>query len=60
MTDLPSPRKMGEHRGWEIYTAAPGSFSIRKAGQTQGPFASQEEAKAAIDLEEGKPRPEQR
>jgi hypothetical protein len=60
MTDLPSPRKVGEHRGWEIYTAAPGAFSIRKAGQTVGPFGSEQEAKAAIDLEEGKPSPAQR
>jgi hypothetical protein len=60
MTDLPSPRKVGEHRGWEIFTAAPDAFSIRKAGQTIGPFASRQQAEAAIDLEEGKARPEQR
>ena len=59
MTELPQPRKVGEHRGWEIYTAAPDTFSIRKAGQTVGPFPSQRAAEAAIDQEEGKPRPEQ-
>jgi hypothetical protein len=60
VNDLPSPRKVGEHRGWEIYTAAPETFSIRKGGQTVGPFRSQQEAEAAIDLEEGKARPSQR
>jgi hypothetical protein len=60
MTDLPAPRKVGEHRGWEIYTAAPDAFSIRKGGQTIGPFASRQQAEAAIDIEEGKPRPDQR
>jgi hypothetical protein len=59
VTELPSPRKVGEHRGWEIYTAAPDAFSIRRGGQTVGPFRSQQEAEAAIDQEEGKPRPEQ-
>jgi hypothetical protein len=57
MTDLPTPRKVGEYRGWEIFTAAPGAFSIRKAGQTVGPFRTQREAHDAIDLEEGKQRP---
>jgi hypothetical protein len=57
MTDLPAPHKVGEYRGWEIYTAAPGAFSIRKAGQTVGPFRSQREAQEAIDIEEGKQRP---
>ncbi len=55
-----APSKVGEHRGWEIFTAGPGTFSIRKGGQTVGPFDSQDEAKAAIDQEEGKPPPDQR
>ena len=51
-------RKVAEHAGWEIRRAAPGSFSIRRGGQTFGPYASVEEARAAIDAEEGKPRNE--
>lgn len=58
--NLPSPTKVGEHRGWEIYTAGPSSFSIRKGGQTVGPFDSESDAKAAIEHEEGEPRPEER
>jgi hypothetical protein len=50
--------KVDEYAGWEIHRAAPGSFSIRRAGQTFGPYASVEEARAAIDAEEGRPRDE--
>jgi hypothetical protein len=57
MSERRSPRKVGEYHGWEIFTAAPEAFSIRKAGQTIGPFRTQREAQDAIDVEEGKQRP---
>ncbi|HEX6241246.1 MAG TPA: hypothetical protein VFZ61_10150 [Polyangiales bacterium] len=50
--------RVSEHAGWEIHRAAPGSFSIRRGGQTFGPYDSLEGARAAIDAEEGKPRNE--
>jgi hypothetical protein len=49
--------KVAEHEGWEIVLAAPGSYSIRKAGQAIGPYRSIEEAKQAIDHEESKNLP---
>ena len=52
--EVARPTKVGEYSGWEIFTAAPGSYSIRRAEQRVGPFASIEEAKQAIDLEQGK------
>lgn len=45
-------KKVAEHEGWEIIEAAPGSYSIRKAGQAIGPFDSLERAKQAINHEE--------
>jgi hypothetical protein len=58
MSEAKSLTKVDEYGGWEIHRAAPGSFSIRRAGQTFGPYASVAEARAAIDAEEGRPRNE--
>jgi hypothetical protein len=50
--------RVAEYAGWEIHRAAPSSFSIRRGGQTVGPYESVEAARAAIDAEEGRPRNE--
>lgn len=47
------PTKVADYGNWEIYRASPTSFSIRRGGQTVGPYATEEEARAAIDSEEG-------
>lgn len=49
---------MSDYCGWEIHRAATASFSIRRGGQTFGPYESVEAARAAIDAEEGHPRNE--
>ena len=56
MSQVKSVTKVDEYGGWEIHRAAPSSFSIRRAGQTFGPYASVAEAREAIDAEEGRPR----
>ena len=48
------PRKVEDYAGWEIFHASPTSYSIRKAGQRIGPYASVEEARRAIDAEDTK------
>jgi hypothetical protein len=48
------PRKVEDYAGWEIYEAAPSSYSIRKEGQRIGPYASVEQARKAIDAEDTK------
>jgi hypothetical protein len=48
------PHKVEDYAGWEIYEAAPSSYSIRKAGQRIGPYASVEQARRAIDAEDTK------
>lgn len=45
--------KVAEYEGWEIHHASPTSFSIRRGGQSVGPYATEAEARAAIDAEEG-------
>jgi hypothetical protein len=46
--------KVADYGGWEIHHASPTAFSIRRGGQTVGPYATEAEARAAIDAEEGK------
>lgn len=48
------PRKIEDYAGWEIYQASPSSYSIRKAGQRMGPYATVEEARRGIDTEDTK------
>jgi hypothetical protein len=48
------PSKVEDYAGWEIFRASPTSYSIRKAEQRIGPYASVEEARRAIDAEDTK------
>lgn len=48
------PRKVDEYAGWEIFKASETSYSIRKAGQRIGPYASVDDARRGIDAEDTK------
>jgi len=48
------PHKVEDYEGWEIFEAAPGSFSIRRSGQRIGPYDSLEQARRALDAEDSR------